>query len=269
MELSIARIQKGFEPRLMGQSSRVLVGIEMSPWSEKARWVLDYHGVPYRYEEHTILLGMPALSGRLGIPGSEITLPVLLDDERAIFDSFAIAQKVDSEKGGGLIPASDLPEIKHYNLLTEVVLEGARVLMMDRLMKDPGAQADSLPGWIPGLMRPSLRFMARMGTRYIQKEFNTARKSPYEYGMAMMQALVGLDTALNRAGGQYLIGGRFTMADILGAIAVNGIAPPEPLAKKMRPGLLRAWTNEELASRFGNLMEWRDRIYREHRHPKK
>jgi glutathione S-transferase len=40
---------------------RKLVALHYSPWSEKARWALDHHGVAYRYEEYKILLGEPKL----------------------------------------------------------------------------------------------------------------------------------------------------------------------------------------------------------------
>jgi glutathione S-transferase len=137
--------------------------------------------------------------------------------------------------------------------------------MMEEVLKDPRAQEDSLPPYIPGLLRPPLRFMARMGVRYIQQEFNTAVKSPMVYSSQMVQALIGLDTALERAGGLYLIGDRFTLADILGVLAVGGVLPSERMRAQMGPALSRASTQEHLVERFGRLIEWRDRMVREHR----
>ena len=242
-----------------------LVGIGLSPWTEKAQWVLDHHRVPYQYREHTILLGMPALSARLGLPSSEITVPLLIEGDQIILDSFDITQRVDARFGGSLIPAEHLPEIKHYNILCDLVSDASRALMIERLLKDPAAQAQMLPPFIPGMFRGPFRFMSRVGAAYIQQEFNTTRKSSYEYGMVMLQSFVGLSAAVERAGGKYLIGGGFTMADILGAVAVGGLRPHRRIAEKMGPAVLKCWTSEELEDRFGHLLEWRDWVYQQHR----
>jgi|GEM_PF-570720 len=241
------------------------IGISMSPWTEKARWVVDHHQVPYRYREHTIMLGMPALAARLGMKGSEITVPLIIDGDNVVLDSFDIAQYVDQRSGGGLIPEGTLPEIRHLNLLCDHVLDGSRALMMENLLQDPEIQAASLPPFIPGFLRKPLRFMARMGTEYVQKEFDTRRKAPVVYHGEMNHALIGLDTALERAGGRYLIGDKFSLADILGAVAVGGILPAGPMKKRLGTVLTRAWTQDFLVERFGRLIEWRDRIYQDHR----
>jgi glutathione S-transferase len=39
----------------------VLVGEGFSPWTEKARWALDHHGIRYRCEEYVPLAGEPWL----------------------------------------------------------------------------------------------------------------------------------------------------------------------------------------------------------------
>ena len=37
--------------------SRTLYGLSLSPWTERARWALDHHGVAYDYHEHVPMLG--------------------------------------------------------------------------------------------------------------------------------------------------------------------------------------------------------------------
>ena len=208
---------------------------------------------------------MPALAARLGMAPSDITLPILLEGDQVVLDSFDIALHVDSRHGSGLVPPGTLPEIRHYNLLCDHVLEAWRVLMMEEILKDPQAQEESLPSYVPGILRPPLRFMARMGVRYIQQEFSTGSRSPVVYSSQMIQALIGLDTALERAGGRYLIGDQFTLADILGALAVGGVIPSERMRARMGPAMTRACTQEHLLERFGRLIEWRDRLIRDHR----
>ena len=38
-------------------SSRRLIGLHCSPWSIRARWVLDHHRIEYVWEEYTPMLG--------------------------------------------------------------------------------------------------------------------------------------------------------------------------------------------------------------------
>ena len=38
-----------------------LVTLHVSPFSERARWALDHHGIAYRVDPHTPFLGEPRL----------------------------------------------------------------------------------------------------------------------------------------------------------------------------------------------------------------
>src|SRR4051812_4751156 len=54
-----------------------LVGIGFSPWTQKARWALDHHGLGYRYHEHLILFGMPQLHWQMRKWREPLTVPAL------------------------------------------------------------------------------------------------------------------------------------------------------------------------------------------------
>src|SRR5690349_1207690 len=76
---------------------RTLIALPYSPWSEKARWALDHHGVAYRNEVYLPMLGEPALRLRTGRLRGRITVPVLIEEDGPpVMDSIAIARHADA-----------------------------------------------------------------------------------------------------------------------------------------------------------------------------
>jgi len=70
---------------------RTLVGEAYSPFSEKARWALDHHRIPYAYREHYPLIGELSLRLRARRLKGRVSTPLLLAPEGPVLDSFAIA----------------------------------------------------------------------------------------------------------------------------------------------------------------------------------
>src|SRR5687768_11246992 len=103
---------------------RRLIGLSYSPWTEKARWSLDHHGLEYHYREHTILLGSPRLRLQSRRFTGRVTVPALLDEGRVFGDSHEIARRAD-EVGSGptLFPSQEVEEIFRWNLLSERALQ--------------------------------------------------------------------------------------------------------------------------------------------------
>ena len=93
-----------------------LIGIYYSPWTEKARWSLDHHAMPYRYEEHLLLFGMPGLRLRTGHLTGPLTVPAYCDGKLALTDSWEIARHSDLQSSREkLFPEESLAEIKKFN----------------------------------------------------------------------------------------------------------------------------------------------------------
>ena len=67
------------------------VALSYSPWSEKARWPLEHHGIEFREHQYVPLLGAPRLRLRLRRLRGRVTVPVLFTRDRVLADSFAIA----------------------------------------------------------------------------------------------------------------------------------------------------------------------------------
>lgn len=263
-----------------------LVGISYSPWTEKARWALDYCEVPYHYSEHTILLSMPKLSRRLKRPGSEITVPLLIlenestprDLPRTLMDSFEIARFADEHRKPGkisLFPENTLYEIKHLNMLCESVLDATRALVIQKVMKDRQALEDSLPRSIPRTFRPVLKFMSRMGTRYISKAFDIDKKTDAGQRLALTQGIFMLNKVWKKivsstssedaSKSPFLMSDQFTYADILLATTLQGVMPVADSFIPLTPALREAWSQPELAQEMGEILAWRDVLYHSYR----
>ena len=127
-----------------------LIALSYSPWSEKARWALDHHRVPYRYEEYVPMLGEPLLRLRLRRPTGKVSVPVLLDEGRAFTDSFDIARHAERVGSGDpIFPEAVLAEIMRWNERSNAGLAAGRALTVERTGKSPEAKAEALPPFIP------------------------------------------------------------------------------------------------------------------------
>jgi glutathione S-transferase len=242
-----------------------LFGISYSPWTAKARWALDHHKIPYRYHEHLILFGMPGLRWKLRKPFGDVTVPALIAGRTRLIDSFEIARHVDvTGSGTPLFPEGKLSEIREVNRLSEVCLDAARAFTIFHILKDPEAQAEALPRFVPKNLRTWLRWIAPIGVNYIVREFNVRRKTATGYEEDYRQALQTFREKLAASGGSYLLGD-FTFADIAAAVALQGVEPVNHKTLPMGPATRRIWRHPELAGEYKDLLDWRDEIFQKHR----
>ena len=88
--------------------SAVLWHIEVSHYNEKARWALDYKGIPYRLR--TPMPGFHGLFALVLTRGSQRRLPVLQLDGRTIGDSTAIIAALEQYRPDPPLYPSDQAE---------------------------------------------------------------------------------------------------------------------------------------------------------------
>ncbi len=240
-----------------------LVALHYSPWTEKARWALDHHRVPYRLEHYVPMLGEPMLRLRTGRLTGPATVPVLIDGDGAIFDSFAIARHAERNGSGSpLFPAAHLAEITRWNDRSDEALAAGRALVVTRIAGSRAAQAESLPGFVPEAIRPALTGMAQLGVRFLASKYSISRDLDREEARAA-SILDELRTALD--GRAYLLDGELSYADIAAAMVLQMVRPVRDAFIRLGPATRACWTTPALEQRYADLLEWRDQLYDKHR----
>lgn len=239
-------------------------GMSYSPWTEKARWALDHHKIPYQYHEHLMMFGMPELRWHFGLFRTDLTVPALRSDTEKIIDSYRIAQYADHiGEHDPLFPEHCLRGIEQLNHLCESALDTARALVLTHMSQDPEAQKEAL-GFLPKPLRGILRPMAFVGLAYIRREFEVKPDSEKNLLDRYRTILKDLRDKYRSTGSDYLLG-TFSYGDILAAIALQGVSPVRGPSIPLGPGMRRVWSNPELAQEFPDLLERRDRLYAKHR----
>jgi len=242
-----------------------LIGMTTSPWTERARWALDHHGLSYEYVPHVPLMGEPALrmSARRF---DKATAPLLVDGKRRVMGSIEIARYADrAGKEGTLFPAGHDPEIEDWDRESEAALCAARALTLARMAVSRGAQAESLPSFVPDALRGVLAPGSRLGIAWVQRKYAAGEEATREASRVLVAALERLERALGER--RYLLG-TFSFADIAMSAIVAGVRPVSlELAPHITigPAVRACWGDPELEARFPRLLEWRDALYRDHR----
>jgi glutathione S-transferase len=248
----------------MRQTTRRLVILKVSPWSERARWALDHHRLPYETIEHTPFLGERRLRRLVGADRKPATVPVLLTGEQALTDSWDIALHADRVgEGPKLIPPDREAEIRRWNDLADGSMAAGRALVLSALLANPEALDEGLPPNVPAWLRPLLRPMGRHGMRWFARKYGLDLGDAPARVARVRSTLEMLRDALSKSS-PYLLGS-FSYADIVMAICLQGVSPVDDRYIPLGPATRRAWTLDALAAEFADLVAWRDQLYGRHR----
>ncbi|MFP2905299.1 glutathione S-transferase family protein [Pyxidicoccus sp. 3LFB2] len=243
---------------------RTLHGLGYSGWTEKARWALDHHRVAYRYREHLPLIGELGLRWRTP-RGVRPSVPQLVDEGGAITGSFHIAKRAEEVgQGAPLFPQHAAELITRWEDTSDSVLGVARAQVVVGLLQNRRAQQDSLPAFVPGWLRGVMAPSARLGARFIARKHQAASDVEGAIQATVVPALERLRAEL---GGRPYLKDGFTYADINAAAMLQMLRPAEDRYMPLGAGTREVWTNEPLAARFPDLLEWRDALYAKHRGP--
>jgi glutathione S-transferase len=250
---------------MIGNIERKLVVLKTSPWSERAKWALDHHGLPYRTIQHTPFLGELRLRRLAGGNGKRrVTTPVLVEGDRVFAESWDIALQADREgQGSKLVPPDLETDIKRWSDVSEEAMKAGRALLVPRLLASGPALDETLPPVFPGWVRPVVRPVTRYATRWFSRKYALRLDDTSEHLAKMRSALESLRAALSKSA-PYLLG-TFSYADIVMAILLQGVVPVDHARFPLGPAMRAAWTREDLAADFADLLAWRDRMYALHR----
>ena len=248
----------------MDPTPRTLLHLHVSPWSERARWVLDHHRLPYRKEVHLPFFGERRLRRLVGPKAGRATVPILIAGGQVLTDSWDIAVYADHEGAGApLLPATLEPEIRRWNDRADALMEVGRALITASLIASPRARDEALPPAVPRWIRPLLRPITGYVMAWFARKYALALGDGAAQRAALREALLELRAAIPKEL-PYLLGA-FSYADIAVATSLQGISPVADRHLRLGPATRAAWTDTALAEEFPDLLAWRDQIYDQHR----
>ncbi|MBX3225214.1 MAG: glutathione S-transferase [Labilithrix sp.] len=233
----------------------ILVGEGFSPWTEKARWALDHHRLRYRYEEYTPLVSEPWLRIRANRPSGVISVPFLFDgDGLALGDSFAITREADRRGDEpALVPTDLLDEITTWNERSERLMRAGRAQILARTEESKEVQIESLPPHLPRAIRGVLAPTVRIATAYLRKKYAVKPVTDEELDAELGPIRAAISDDPTRP-----LLGRFTLADIAIATALQAVRPHTSEPPGLLPAQREAWARPELAARWEDVLAWRD-----------
>jgi glutathione S-transferase len=233
----------------------------ISHFSEKARWGLEFAGVPF--EEKVLLPGIHNFTTRRIAPRTSV--PILKHDGAYIQGSGAILDYAEEKLGatGLAVPEGDRPKAKEWEARFDRAFgRGVQTIFYDELLKEPRMVVDLWsqrgPSWAPafyGAVMPVLKQLVR----------RSYCPSPERVSRAHDEFRAAYDAADDLLRGrQYLFGDRPTRADItLAALLAPAVRPPEHLVRWPEPPAALVTFERELKDR--PTWHFVERMYREHR----
>ncbi len=245
----------------------VLYSIYFSPWSLKARWALDHHGVEYEQREYMPIVGEPFMRLRLRKFTGKITVPILFGVGEPLTDSFAIARFAETAgTGPKLFPPGRGRELEAWNQRSETALSAGRLLSMAGVLEDPDAILESVPPPLNSLGSLGLKLGRSVTSKFLAKYRITvdAKKSAIADAHEVFQAL---RDQLNQSEGDYIYDA-FSYADICMTVATYLCAPPDKRYFPLGEAGRRRCLHPELADEYSDLIAWRDKILERHYPPK-
>jgi glutathione S-transferase len=241
-----------------------LVAISYSPWSERARWALDHHRLPYEEVAYTPMLGEPWLRTVARRPVGRVTVPFYQDGETRLYDSRDIAVHADREgKGSPLFPPGGDAEIDRWLEASEQVAAGGRALATSRVTADPEARREALPPIIPEGLLSAMTPLASVGAVFLASKYGFGASSDAGARSQIREGLNALREGLGGAssGPRHLVGGTFTFADVAMATAMQFVTPVPDLYISLGPATRRCFTQQDLSEEYADLLAWRDDLY--------
>ncbi|MGN6815184.1 MAG: glutathione S-transferase family protein [Solirubrobacterales bacterium] len=243
--------------------------IEISHYSEKVRWALEYKGVDH--VRRTPLPGTHLPIALAMTRGERMTFPVMQIDGRTVGDSTAIIAALEARYPEPPLYPIDAEEraraLELEDYFDEQLGPYTRFLVFHELINEPELfaeiAAEAVPGPL-GKVKPVVGAYARV---YTSLRWGANSSADAERARAaIVAAMDRLDAELERGDGEFLVGSRLSVADLTAAsLFYPLVAPPEgPVSPDLpRPPAFDRF-RASLEDRRG--FRWVEETFRRHRH---
>jgi glutathione S-transferase len=251
------------------QPGLVLWHLPVSIFSEKARWALDYKGLPHRLK--TFRSGLHPLI--LGVRGKGTTVPVLdIEGQGPVSDSTAIiAAAEELQPEPRLYPADEAQRREALELedfFDEHCGHELRRVAVDQIFRERKVAIDVFMSDLPRPMKAmSPVTFPLMARPFARRYYGINAKSVESARAKVIAAFDRADAQLGS--GEYLVGDSFSVADLsAAAILSHLVLPPEYPYPSWNPEDVPRELREFRASLSKRpSFEWVLEMYRRHRRP--
>lgn len=236
----------------------------ISHYCEKARWTLDFKGVPF--EIKNLMVGFHFKKLKSMVP--DTTVPVIVQDKLAIQGSDKIIDYLDQQIGDNSLTPSQ-PELEKQsreweNYAAKHFGEPLRCIMYDTLLEYPKILIPMFSRGGPWygsilykLIYPQLKQMVRKGLKIDDKTVRISKKLVAR----------GMSTLLGHIReNDYIVGNKFSRADLSVCSLLSPLLAPDgsPYAGALStmPETLRQYRDATVEE---DVLKWVSKIYQEHR----
>ena len=242
--------------------------IDISHYSEKARWALEYKGVDHG--RRSALPGSHIPIALFLTRGAQPTMPVLRIDGENVGDSTAIIAALEARYPDPSLYPSDADEraraLELEDWFDENLGPHARLLPFYELNQEPEIFAEVAAAAVPGPLGKAKPVVGAYARTYTSLRFNAnSSESAARAREGIIAALDKLEGELEQGDGEFLVGDGFSVADLTAAsLFYPLVVPPEgPLRTDLpRPPALERF-RESLKDRRG--YKWVEDTFRKHR----
>jgi glutathione S-transferase len=243
----------------------VLWHIRFSNFNEKARWALDYKRVPHARRACDSGLHPPVALALTR--GEHRTFPLLQIDGRTIGDSSAIIAELEGRFPEPPLYPADPDQRKHALELEDFFDESygheVRRVAFWSLLADDDAGALTMRELAGRLPDPVLRAMLPATRAWLFRYYGISEQSAQRAREKMEAGFERIEA--ERAGGDYLVGDRFSVADLTAAALVAPLLMPPEFPWRPRAGLHPAMARLQQELGRHPAAEWVRSTYARHR----
>lgn len=238
---------------------------QFSHFCEKARWALDYKGVPFA--PRNLLPGLHLRPARKIAPST--SLPILVDGDRVVQDSTAILDYLDERYPLPPLTPLDAAEAeaarRWEETLDEEVGVTLRLWFYFHTLPRRGLALGFLSGGAPWWGRPALALMYPKLRVLMSQRMDIHAESAARSMERLLAAFDRLDEIL--ATRSFLVGDRFSRADLTACALLAPLCAPGRSENELAaafPAEVIAFRDQQKKRPY---FRWVDKIYREYRHP--
>lgn len=254
----------------MSDSKPILWQIEISHYSEKARWAFDYKGI-----DHVRRAPLPGMHIAIALwltRGDQMTLPVLELDGHTIGDSTAIIAALEERHPDPPLYPADPEErrraLELEDFFDEELGPHMRLLVFHELINEPELFAEVASQSVPGPLGKAKGLTGAYARGFTSLRFGANNDDAAATARAKIIAAMDLlDAELAANGGGYLAGEGFSIADLTAASLFYPLVAPDegPLPQDTPTPPAFERFRDGLSNRPGFL--WVEEMFRRHRQP--